>query len=117
MGIFNNIGNFGRKVSEFNAERREKNLVKLRTKAQEADVENKKIEEEIALRKQLAKNTALKKDLSDQKLAKVKGIAQKFSELGDKFEKADKGNKFDVLGSGGKKDLPDMFGNAKVKNL
>jgi len=48
---FTNIGNFGKKISEFNAQRREKNMEKLRMKAQTAEVENKKLEEEMVFEK------------------------------------------------------------------
>jgi len=58
---FTNIGNFGKKISEFNAQRREKNMEKLRMKAQTAEVENKKLEEEMVLRKSLEKNARFEK--------------------------------------------------------
>jgi len=95
---FTNIGNFGKKISEFNAQRREKNMEKLRMKAQTAEVENKKLEEEMVLRKSLEKNAGLKKQVKEQKLAKVKGVIEKLNKAGNKFEDKSK-NKFNILGN------------------
>ncbi len=92
---FTNIGNFGKKISEFNAQRREKNMEKLRMKAQTAEVENKKLEEEMVLRKSLEKNAGLKKQVKEQKLAKVKGVIEKLNKAGNKFE--DKSKKISLI--------------------
>lgn len=112
MGIFNNIGNFGKKLSEFNEERRDKNLEKLRTKAQNAEKDNQRLEEEKLLRKTIEKHNQLKKEVNEQKTAKVRGVIDKLNQLGDKFEKKSKEGKFDVLGNKKSKEKsPQLFGN------
>lgn len=111
---FTNIGNFGRKISEFNAERKEKNRDKLRVKAQNAEIENVKLQEEKELRKSLEKNAQLKKEVNEQKMAKVKGVVEGFNKLGNKFENKSKENKFDILGNDkSKKKKPELFGNGQ----
>lgn len=112
--VFKNIGNFGKKLSEYNEGRREKNMEKLRLKAQKAEADNKRLEEEKLLRKSLDKNAALKKEVKEQKTAKLKSALEGFNKLGEKFEKNSKEGKFDVLGNQkSKKQLPEMFGNNK----
>lgn len=111
---FINFGNFGKKISEFNAERREKNMEKLRTKAQNAETENKRLEEEMQLRKSLEKHNELKKQVKEQRVAKVKGAIDGFNKLGSKFENKSKENKFDILGNNNsKKKKPELFGNGQ----
>lgn len=115
---FTNFGNFGKKISEYNAQRREKNMEKLRTKVQTAEEENKKLEEEMQLRKTLEKNTKLKKQVKEQRSAKIKGVIEGLNKLGEKFEKSDKNHKFDPLGSGNSnKKAPDLFGNSEKKKF
>lgn len=107
---FTNFGNFGRKISEFNAERREKNMEKLRVKAKSADDENIRLQEELALRKSINKNAKLKKQVDEQKNSTVKELLKKVNKSGKKYEKKDKENKFDILGNNSEKKLPQMFG-------
>lgn len=99
MGIFNNIGNFGKKVSEYNAQRRDKNLEKLRVKSQSAEVENKKLQEEMQLRKSLEKNKQLKKQVSEQKTAKFRSVIERLNQSSEKHANNSGRNKFDVLGN------------------
>ena len=109
---FTNFGNFGKKVSEFNAQRREKNMEQLRVKSQKAENENKSLEEEQMLRKSIEKHSELKKQVREQKLVKVKGAIEGFNKLGNKFENKSKGNKFDILGNNSSNNKkPELFGN------
>lgn len=111
---FTNIGNFGKKISEFNAERREKNMEKLRTKAKNAETDNARLQEEMQLRKSIEMNNQLKKQVNEQKMAKVKGVIEGFNKLGEKFENKDKSKKFDILGNGNsEKKKPELFGNGQ----
>lgn len=112
---FKNIGNFARKVSEFNAQRRDKNLEKMRLKAQSAEIENKKIQEEMQLRKALNKNKELKRGLAEAKREPLKKIVERFSNAANNLEK--KENKMNVLGNSNKKQ-PELFSknpNTKFK--
>lgn len=111
---FTNFGNFGKKISEFNAQRREKNMEKLRVKSQNAEIENAKLQEEMQLRKALDKNAELKKQVKDQKTAKLRGVVDKISKLGDKFEDNNKIGKFDILGNNNsEKKTPELFGKSR----
>lgn len=85
--VFKNIGNFGKRVSEYNAQRREKNMERLRVKSQKAEEDNKRLEEELVLRKSIEKNSKLKKEVKEQKTAKPKEGLERFNKIGSKFEK------------------------------
>ena len=76
---FTNIGNFGRKLSEFNNKQREKKLNNLKVKTVAAKLEDKKIKEELELRKDIEQHKILKKKLNEEKM-------KKFSKLGQRFE-------------------------------
>jgi len=113
---FTNFGNFGKKLSEFNAERREKNIDKLRLKAQNAETENKRLEEEMGLRKSLEKNSELKKQIKDKKFAKVKGVIEKINQTGNKFEKKSQKKNFDILGNQNSEKKEQKFFGTSGKN-
>ena len=50
----------------------------------------------------------------EQKTAKIKGVMEGLSKLGDKFEQKDKSQKFDILGNNNsKKKTPELFGNGQ----
>lgn len=95
MGIFSNIGNFGRKVSDLNEQRKEKQFDKLKDKALKADMETKKLQEEQKLRNKIKKRDQLKSKLRDDKKKNFEQRLNKFSFEGDKKRKSS----FD-LGSG-----------------
>ena len=118
--VFKNIGNFGKKIAEYNAQRREINREKLRTKAQNAEGDMEKLEEEKKLRQVLVKHDELKQEVKQQRTAKMRGIVQGFNKIGAKFQKQrnKKDSKFDILGGNNTQKsnkLPQMTGNQKFK--
>lgn len=111
---FTNFGNFGKKISEFNAQRREKNMNKLRMKAQNAETENIRLQEEMKLKKSIEKNSELKKQVKEQKIAKIKGVIQGLNKVGEKFENNSDNGKFNILGNqNSDKNTPELFGKSK----
>ena len=111
--VIRNIGNFGRKVSEYNAQRRDRNLEKLRVKAANAEEEKKKLEEAKKLKGQVQETKDIKKEMNKEKLQKAKDAVGQLKKVGGNYENKS-GNKLDVLGNNNpnnKKELPDLFGN------
>lgn len=91
---------------------------KLRVKAQDAESDNKRLEEEMQLRKSIDKQNELKKQVKELKVAKVKGMIEGFNKIGEKFENKSKENKFDILGNNNsKKKKPELFGKSKNKKF
>lgn len=87
MGIFNNIGNFGKKVSEYNKMKSEARFEKLKAKAADAEIAEKKLKEELRLREKIDKANAAKRKLQEKKLKPYKDAFKKLEKGFDKFEK------------------------------
>lgn len=114
---FTNFGNFGRKISEYNEERKEKNREKLQMKVEKAEKDAVKAAEEKELLKRFAKAEKTKQETKALRNAKLNKFLDKAKKIGDKSSKKSSSKKsksgnFDILGgSNSKNGPPELLGN------
>lgn len=109
MGVFNNIGNFGQKLKEEQKRRREKNLMNLKTKAQQAKEKRNYLEEKDKLNKEVQKTKDLEKQQRQQKVDNVRKFLGNVQQKAQNAQTKSRSSPFTMSGGTGFED----FGNNK----
>lgn len=99
--VFKNIGNFGKKISEYNSERRKKNMDKLRLEAEKAKQKELEIKEKVKLKKQIAKSKQIQEQEDPNAFQKLKKFAENIEKKNQSKQKSE---------------MPSLFGQNKPKN-